>query len=70
MVFHTIYLLSGTGDNEKLTAVQIKTGISDGINTEVVSGLNEGDNVVTGLALPDATPVSKSGGGNGFPRMR
>ena len=29
--------------------VQIKTGISDGISTEVLSGLNEGDQVVTGV---------------------
>src|SRR5208283_4208121 len=32
-VFHTIYVLSGTGDDAKLQAVQIKTGISDGIST-------------------------------------
>ena len=33
----------------KLQAVQIKTGISDGISTEVLSGLDEGAQVVTGV---------------------
>ena len=47
-VFHTVYVLSGTGDDAKLQAVQIKTGISDGISTEVLSGLNEGAQIVTG----------------------
>src|SRR5208283_1593881 len=32
-VFHTVYVLSGTGAEAKLQAVQIKTGISDGIST-------------------------------------
>ena len=50
-VFHTVYVLSGTGDDAKLQAVQIKTGISDGISTEVLSGLNEGAQVVTGASL-------------------
>src|SRR5665213_169233 len=50
-VFHTVYVLAGTGPDAKLQAVQIKTGISDGLSTEVVSGLNEGDHVVTGLVL-------------------
>ncbi len=52
--------------------VQIKTGISDGISTEVVSGLNEGDKVVTGTVLTGtaATTTSNPFGGGGFPRMR
>jgi RND family efflux transporter MFP subunit len=32
--------------NNKLESRPIKTGISDGINTEVISGLNQGDTVV------------------------
>jgi HlyD family secretion protein len=70
-IFHTIYVLSGTGDNAKLQAVQIKTGISDGISTEVLSGLNEGAQVVTSVvstgtqAAKAANPLS-----GGFPRMR
>src|SRR5579859_2191271 len=49
--FHTVYVLSGTGDDAKLQAVQIRTGISDGISTEVLSGLDEGAQVVTGLMV-------------------
>jgi HlyD family secretion protein len=32
-----------------VTPVKIKTGISDGIFTEVTEGLNEGDRVVTAI---------------------
>jgi HlyD family secretion protein len=53
-----------------LQPVQIKTGISDGISTEVISGLDEGAQVVTGVVLTGAqaaAPASPFGGG-GFPR--
>src|SRR5665213_2457635 len=49
--FHTVYVLAGEGKDAQLQAVQIKTGISDGISTEVVSGLDEGAQVVTGVAF-------------------
>src|SRR5437667_7199850 len=50
----TVYIVSAkgpAGDEEKAKPrpVQIKTGISDGIVTEVLDGLSEGDQVVTGL---------------------
>jgi HlyD family secretion protein len=72
-VIHTVYVLSGEGKDAKLKPVQIKTGISDGISTEVLSGLNEGDRVVTGAVLPGGAPAAQSnpfGGGGGMPRMR
>ena len=58
--------------NPTLQAVQIKTGISDGISTEAVSGLNEGDKVVTGTLNPTGTAAATSNpfGGGGFPRGR
>ncbi len=71
-VFHTVYVLSGASADARLRAVQIKTGISDGISTEVLSGLDEGAQVVTGVALAGtqaARPANPLGGG-GFPRMR
>lgn len=52
----TVYLLSGT----RPKAVQIKTGISDGISTEVINGLKEGDQVVT-AELSSATAAPGSG---------
>ena len=77
-VFHTVYVLSGTNADAKLQAVQIKTGISDGISTEVVSGLDEGAQVVTGLVstgTPDRPRLrvqwrGGGGGGGGGGRMR
>jgi HlyD family secretion protein len=43
----TVFVLASGAS--KPTAVTIKTGISDGITTEIVEGLNEGDRVVTGM---------------------
>ena len=72
-IFHTVYVLSGTGNAAKLQAVQIKTGISDGISTEVLSGLDAGAKVVTSVVATGtqaARPASPIGGPGGFPRMR
>jgi HlyD family secretion protein len=44
----TVYIL---GSDNKLKPVEIRTGITDGHYTQVVSGdLNVGDNIVIGLA--------------------
>ena len=70
-VMHTIYVLLGADENARLQPVQIKTGISDGISTEVISGLNEGDRVVTGMAVPSGAAAAASNPfGGGMPRMR
>jgi HlyD family secretion protein len=59
----TVYVLRGNQPR----AAQIKTGISDGITTEVLDGLKEGDRVVTAKLGASAaqTPVANpfSGGG-------
>jgi HlyD family secretion protein len=51
--------------------VQIKTGISDGVVTEVVEGLKEGDRVVTAemaaKSQPASTPANPFSGGRRFP---
>src|SRR5436305_6477483 len=64
----TVYVLSGS----RPRSVQIKTGISDGIVTEVLDGLKEGDRVVTAeltstssSATPPPNPVG--GGPRRFP---
>ncbi len=71
-VVHTIYVLSGDGKDAKPEPVQIRTGISDGISTEVLSGLDAGDKVVTGMINPSgaASVPSNPFGGGGFPRGR
>jgi HlyD family secretion protein len=69
-VFHAIYVLLGTGEDAKLQAMQIKTGISDGISTEVLSGLDEGAQVVTGVVSTGTQAARPSNPLGGFPRMR
>jgi HlyD family secretion protein len=69
-VFKTVYVLQGEGKDAKLQAAQIKTGISDGISTEALSGLSEGDRVVTGTVSAGAATSSSTsnpfGGGRRF----
>jgi HlyD family secretion protein len=52
----TVYLLRGS----KPEPVQIKTGISDGIFTEVLDGLKESDRVVTAMTGKAANPAAQS----------
>ena len=63
----TIYVLSGGQPKP----VQIKTGISDGVVTEVIEGLKEGDLVVTAeiatKSQPASTPANPFSGGRRFP---
>lgn len=44
----TLYVLR----NGAPEAVQVRTGVTDGENTEILSGLAEGDRVVTGVSQP------------------
>src|SRR6266704_279588 len=63
----TVYVLS----YGRPKPVQIKTGISDGIMTEVTEGLKEGDRVVTAelssLAASSSPPANPFSGGRRFP---
>jgi len=52
----TIYVLRGDGPEAKPEPVKIKTGISDGIFTEILEGLQEGDPVVVAMVQPQAQP--------------
>jgi HlyD family secretion protein len=65
----TVYVLpSGTSRPQPR---QIKTGISDGIATEVMEGLKEGDRVVTAelgsTTAASSPPANPFGGGRRFP---
>jgi len=71
---HTVYVLAAdkNSGNPSPQAVSVKTGISDGTSTEIIDGLKEGDNVITGLkfsqstaALAPAGGASPFGGGGG-----
>jgi HlyD family secretion protein len=52
----TVYVLRGSEPG----SVQIKTGISDGIFTEVLDGLKEGDRVVTAMTGKAANPAQQA----------
>jgi HlyD family secretion protein len=66
----TVYFLAGDEHAPVLKPVQIKTGITDGIFTEVTDGLKDGDKVVSGVVQTDAQAAggSTSPFGGGFPR--
>lgn len=70
----TVYILaSADGKRPELKPVKIRTGITDGVSTEVIEGLKEGDQVVTGLLTMESSgttrrPSSPFGGG-GFRRF-
>ena len=68
-----VYLLDkdhSTPSKPVLSVVSVKTGISDGSNTEVLEGLKEGDVVITGTATsstataaaPPVNPFAFGGG--------
>jgi HlyD family secretion protein len=69
-VVRTVYRLPNGNTLEKPEAVSAKLGISDGVNTEIIDGLKEGDVIITGI---NSTPGSSSlgtaspfGGGHHF----
>jgi HlyD family secretion protein len=65
---HTIYVMPPGGG--KPAPVSVKLGITDGVYTEVTSGLKEGDVVVTSVEYPQKTSSSASSNpfGGGMPR--
>ena len=78
MSTRTVYVLPAKqpGQNAaelKPMPVQVKVGISDGVNTEVLEGLEEGTRVITGTIMPigsTAAPTANPfGGGPGFRRF-
>ncbi|MGD0614458.1 MAG: efflux RND transporter periplasmic adaptor subunit, partial [Verrucomicrobiota bacterium] len=68
----TVYIVDATKnpDRPELRPARIKTGINDGVSTEVIEGLKEGDQVVTALLSSSSDAVSRPpnpfGGGRRF----
>lgn len=57
-VTRTVYKLVGTDPKtQHPEPVTVKLGISDGITTEVIEGLSEGDNIITSFVQPSAAPA-------------
>lgn len=72
----TVYVISKPGNattTPELTAIKVQMGISDGARTEILSGLTEGQELVTGTVAKDsvapANPSSPFGGGGGGRRF-
>jgi HlyD family secretion protein len=65
-VERTVYVLAS--GSSKPTPATIKTGISDGVTTELLEGLKEGDRVVTGMTESGAAPTPASNPFGGGPR--
>ncbi|MFA6288232.1 MAG: efflux RND transporter periplasmic adaptor subunit [Opitutaceae bacterium] len=66
VVVHTVYKLAGTPESPKVVPVTVKTGITDGIVTEIVSGLSENAPVITNAYVPDAAAAAGSSPANPF----
>ena len=66
----TVYVLAGDEHSPTLKPVQIRTGITDGISTEVIEGLDENDKVVSSVLGGDSQSAAASNpfGGGGFQR--
>jgi len=52
---HAVQVL---GPDGKVSEVDVQTGLTDGTNTEITSGLKAGDKVVT---VPSTTPPQRRG---------
>jgi HlyD family secretion protein len=65
----TVYILAAGKDSADpvLQAVRVKTGISDGTYTEITDGLKEGDAVIIGVKLPQASAASAPAGAGASP---
>lgn len=73
-VTRTVYkLVSADAKTPQISSVSAKLGISDGITTEVIDGVAEGDAIVTSITIPGAAnaggPAANpfQGGGNRNP---
>ena len=69
----TLYLVAGTPDKPMAKPVEVRLGITDGLNTEVISGLDEKAVLISGIAeqttaAPSAArnPFAPGGGGRRF----
>jgi HlyD family secretion protein len=64
----TLYRLVETAPNDKKAeAVPVKLGISDGLYTEVIEGLNDNDTLVTGVSFPGTNPAAQAPAGANNP---
>jgi HlyD family secretion protein len=67
-VTRVLYRLEGQGPAAHPVAVNVKLGISDGTQTEIIDGLNEGDLVITGVSGPTKSQAPAANPFGGGPR--
>ena len=58
MTIRTVYKLGGTPDSPRPESASVKLGISDGVNTEIIDGLKEGDVLISSAIIPGAATTS------------
>lgn len=66
----TVYKLAGTPAQPKVEAVNVRLGISDGINTELLEGLAEGDQLITSAYIPGQQTTGAAPANNPFTGAR
>lgn len=72
-IYRTVYRIPAGGAPDAVPEeIRARIGITDGTDTEIVSGLKEGDTIITGLTTPSApagtaaaSPFGGGGGGGG-----
>ena len=62
----TVYRLSGGNKTAPPDAVSVKVGITDGINSEIIDGIAEGDVLITSVTVPGAKPTTTPAPSNPF----
>lgn len=67
-VTRVLYRLVGQGPAAHPEAVNVKLGVSDGTQTEIIDGLNEGDLVITGVSAPTKSQAPAANPFGGGPR--
>lgn len=64
IVERQLYRIPDPAAKEKqIETVRARLGVSDGIYTELISGLAEGDTVLTAVTMPGAAPILQQPGG-------
>jgi HlyD family secretion protein len=62
----TVYKLGGTPDKPRPEPVTVRLGITDGSQTEVIEGLQEGEVLISSVFIPGATTTTSAPASNPF----
>jgi HlyD family secretion protein len=60
----TLYRFPGGHKDATPEPVSVKAGITDGAATEIISGLNEGDVIITSVTIPGTAGAAPAPGGS------